>query len=166
MRRSILLLVLFVAPCSVLLTGCKTGSVEGLSLSLGSTTGVSLGAYERGLWFDHGRKQRLPEGFGLKFDIVAGQMIRPVPKFWKAGNNPWKGGEPWFVLRCPMVGPYISLAAGNLGTYFGFKTFRVADEHHSADRYGKWMHENEFPPPDDAHVYLQPSATLRRTRWK
>jgi hypothetical protein len=167
MRRSTLLLVLFVTPCSILLNGCRTGDVGGASLSLGSTTGVSLRAYERGLWFDHEHKERQPsEGFGLKFDLVAGQMVRPIPKFWKAGSNPWKGGDPWFVLRCPMVGPYISVAAGNLGAYFGFKSFRVADEHRSSDRYGKWMHESEFPEPNGAHVYLQPSASLRRTRWK
>ena len=166
MRRSILLLVLSGIPCGVLLSGCKAGAVEGLSLSLGSAAGISLRTYERGLWFDHNRKDQQPDGFGLKFDIVAGHMIRPVPKFWQAGSNPWRGGEPWFVLRCPMVGPYISLAAGNLGAYCGFKTFRVADQHRSSDRYGRWMHENEFPEPNGAHVYLQPSASLRRTRWK
>jgi len=166
MRRLTLLLVLFVTACGGLLTGCKTGAVEGLSLSLGSAKGVSLRAYERGLWFDHERKELQPEGFGLKFDIVAGQMIRPVPKFWQAGSSPWRGDEPWFVIRCPMVGPYISVAAGNLGAYCGFKTFRVADEHRSSDKYGKWMHESEFPQSDGVHVYLQPSASLRRTRWK
>ncbi len=166
MRRSILLLIVFVTACGVLLSGCKAGAVEGLSLSLGSTTGVSLGAYERGLWFDHKWKERRPEGYGLKFDIVAGEMIRPVPKFWKAGSNPWKGDEPWFVIRCPMVGPYVSLALGNGGAYCGFKTFVVEDRHRSSDRYGPWMREGEFPQADSAHVYLQPSTSLRRTRWK
>jgi len=166
MRRSTLLLILFVTPCTALLTGCKTGSVEGLTLSVGSTTGVSLISYERGLWFDHERKEQRPEGFGLKIDIVAGQMVRPVPKFWQAGNNPWKGGEPWFVLRCPMVGPYVSLALGHMGAYCGFKTFVVEDRHRSSDDYGKWMHESEFPQTGGVNVYLQPSASLRRTRWK
>lgn len=57
----------------LLLTGSKTGSVGGLSLSLGS--------HERGLWFDHDIKEQQSAGFGMKFDIVAGQMIRPVPKY-------------------------------------------------------------------------------------
>jgi hypothetical protein len=151
MQRLILLLVL-------LLGGCKAGTVGGLSLTLGS--------YERGLWFDHDVKEYQAKGVGLKFDIVAGHMIRPIPKFWKAPTNPWKGDEPWFVIRCPMIGPYISLSVGNLGAYFGFKTFKVSDEHRSLGRYGKWMHENEFPDPNAVNVYLQPSASIRRTRWK
>ncbi len=159
MRHSVLALV-------VLLGGCKAGTVGGLSLSLGLPPKVSLSDYQRGLWFDHDRKVHQPEGIGLKFDIVAGQMIRPVPKFWLSGSNPWRGDEPWFVIRSPMIGPYISLAVGNLGAYFGFKTFAVRDEHRSLDRYGKWMREDEFPESADACVYLQPSASLRRTRWK
>ena len=151
MRRLILLVVL-------LLGGCKTGTVGGLSLTLGS--------YERGLWFDHDQKKHQATGVGLKLDVVAGKMIRPVPKFWEASNNPWKGDEPWFVIRSPMVGPYVSLAVGDLGAYFGFKTFRVEDKHRSLDRYGKWMYESEFPEPNAVNVYLQPSASLRRTRWK
>ena len=151
MRRLLLLLAL-------MLTGCKTGSVEGLSLSLGS--------YERGLWYDDDVKEHHATGFGMKLDIVAGQMVRPVSKFWEASNNPWKGDEPWFVIRSPMIGPYISLAIGDIGLYFGFKTFQVENRHRSLDRYGRWMHENEFPEPNDVNVYLQPSASIRRTRWK
>ncbi len=151
MRCLFLLLVL-------MLTGCKTGSVEGLSLSLGS--------YERGLWFDHDVKEHQDKGFGMKIDIIAGQMIRPIPKYWEESNNPWKGDEPWFVIRSPMIGPYISVAVGDIGLYFGFKTFKVENGHRSLDRYGKWMHENEFPEPNAVNVYLQPSASIRRTRWK
>lgn len=153
MRRLILFLFL-----AMILTGCKAGTVEGLSLSLGS--------YERGLWFDQDAKQSQATGFGLKLDIVAGQMIRPVPKYWEASNNPWKGDEPWFVIRSPMIGPYISLAIGDLGIYFGFKTFLVEDRHRSLERYGRWMRENEFPEPNGVNVYLQPSASIRRTRRK
>lgn len=160
MRRLILLVSI------LLLGGCQAGTVGGLSLSLGSTKELSLKTYERGLWFDHDRKEDHPEGLGLKFDLVAGHMIRPVPKFWEAGSNPWRGDEPWFVIRCPMVGPFVSVAVGNLGAYCGFKTFKVRDEHRSIDRYGRWMHEGEFPEPNGVHVYLQPSASLRRTRWK
>ena len=84
----------------------------------------------------------------------------------KAYNNPWKGDEPWFVIRCPIIGPYISLAIGDLGLYLGFKTFQVEDRHRSLERYGKWMKENEFPELNNVNVYLQPSASIRRTRWK
>ena len=151
MKRLFLLTIL-------LLTGCKTGSVGGLSLTFGS--------YERGLWFDHDIKQQQSAGFGMKFDIVAGQMIRPVPKYWEKSNNPWKGDEPWFVIRSPMIGPFLSLAVGDIGLYLGFKTFNVQDEHRSLERYGGWMREDEFPDPNDVHVFLHPSATIRRTRWK
>lgn len=149
---------LLLVPAVLLLGGCRAGNVEGLSLTLGS--------YERGLWFDHDVRDYQPKGFGLKLDIVAGHMIRPVPKFWEKDTNPWKGDEPWFVIRCPMIGPYISLAAGKGGIYFGFKTFLVEDKHRSPERYGKWMREDEFPEPNGVNVYLQPSATIRRTRWK
>lgn len=142
----------------LMLSGCRAGEVAGLSLTLGS--------YERGLWFDHDRRQYDPNGWGLKFDIVAGHMIRPVPKFWEQETNPWKGDDPWFVIRMPMVGPYLSVSLGQAGAYLGFKTFTVEERHRSTERYGRWMRENEFPEPKDVKVYLQPSATIRRTRWK
>ena len=153
MKRTVLIL------CLLLLGGCRAGTVGGMSMTLGS--------YERGLWFDHDEKHYQPGGFGMKLDIVAGHMILPIMKFWEPPKNPWKGDEPWFVIRSPMIGPFISLAAGEWGMYCGFKTFKVEDMHRSPDRYGKWMHENEFPEdPNGAKVYLQPSVSLRRTRWK
>jgi hypothetical protein len=65
-----------------------------------------------------------------------------------------------------MIGPYISLAVGDLGLYLGFKTFQVEKRHRSPERYGKWMKEYEFPEPNEVNVYLQPSASIRRTREK
>jgi hypothetical protein len=141
-----------------LVAGCQEGRIVGLSASLGS--------HERGLWFDQDPRGYRPDAFGLKFDLVAGKMIRPVPKYWEPGNNPWQGGEPWFVLRAPMAGPFLSIAIGPVGMYVGFKTFMVDQEHRTPERYGRWMHENEFPGPNDVHVYLQPSFTIRRTRWR
>ena len=151
------------AKCIVLLllpvaAGCQEGRVAGVSASLGS--------YERGLWFDHDRRQYQPCGLGLKLDLVAGKMIRPVPKYWDPENNPWQGGEPWFVLRAPMAGPFLSVALGPLGAYIGFKTFVVDQYHRSEERYGRWMREYEFPEPNDVHVYVQPSLSIRRTRWR
>jgi len=142
----------------LLFAGCRAGSVGGISLSVGS--------YERGLWFDHDKKGYQNGGIGMKLDIVAGHMIRPVPKFWKPNQNPWKGDDPWFVIRCPIIGPFISLAIGDKGVYFGFKTFEVSDKHRSPERYGKWMRENEFQQSEAPNVFIQPSATIRRTRWK
>ena len=158
MRCSILLFVLLATFCSALLGGCRAGTVGGISLSLGS--------YERGLWFDHDQRQHQLGGFGLKLDIVTGHMVLPVPKYWEPSNNPWKGGEPWFILRSPMIGPFMSLAVGDFGAYFGCKTYMVEDRHRSLDRYGRWMRESEFPEPNAVNVYLQPTASLRRTRWK
>ena len=151
MRYLLLILVL-------LLGGCRAGDVAGLSLTLGS--------YERGLWFDHDERNYDPNGFGLKLDIVAGHMIRPVPKYWEKDTNPWKGDDPWFVIRLPMIGPYLSVSIGEVGAYLGFKTFLVEDKHRSPKRYGRWMCEDEFPDPNGVNVYLQPSTTIRRTRWK
>ena len=143
----------------VILTGCKTGSVGGLSMTLGS--------YERGLWFDHDRREYQPGGFGLKFDIVAGHMIRPVPKFWLKDQNVWKGDEPWFVIRVPLIGPYAGIACGRIGVYGGLKTFQVEDRHRSPERYGRWMRDEEFPSdPNGTMTYLQLSGSIRRTRWK
>jgi len=150
-------LILVIAIC--FLSGCAIGKVEGISASAGS--------FERGLWFDHDKQQYQPHGWGIKCDIVAGHMIRPVPKFWKKDQNPWKGDEPWFVIRLPMCGPFVSVAAGRIGVYAGLKTFRVEDRHRVPERYGLWMREKEFPPsPEDTMCYLQLSGSIRRTRWK
>jgi hypothetical protein len=150
-RKDMLLLLL------PILAGCQEGRVAGVSMS--------LGAYERGLWFDHDQRQYRPHGWGLKFDLVAGKMIRPIPRSSRPEDNPWQGGVPWAVLRAPMAGPFLSIALGPLGMYVGFKTFEVDQYHRSPDRYGRWMRDYEFPDPNDRHVYLQPSFTLRRTRW-
>jgi hypothetical protein len=148
-------IVLFLLP---IVAGCQEGRVAGVSLSLGS--------YERGLWFDHGSRQYEPHGFGLKLDLVAGKMIRPIPRSTRPEDNPWQGGVPRTVLRAPMAGPFLSIALGPFGMYAGFKTFAVDPRHRSMDRYGRWMREYEFPEPNDVHVYLQPSFSIRRTRWR
>jgi len=150
-------LVLLVVPLCLLGSGCR-GQVDGVSASIGS--------YERGLWFDQDPRSYDSNGWGLKIDWVIGHMIRPVPKYWEPGNNPWKGGEPWFVIRAPMMGPFVSVSLGEVGAYLGFKTFVVEERHRSLERYGGWMLDEEFPEADEEMVYLQPSATVRRTRWE
>jgi len=151
--------LLAVTIIAVAAGGCQLGKVDGVSLSAGS--------FERGLWFDHDRREYQPAGWGLKFDIVAGHMIRPVPKFWERDNNPWKGGEPWFVIRAPMVLPFIAVSLGPYGIYAGGKTFLVEERHSSIQRYGKWMRQQEFPAdPNGIKTYLQLSGSIRRTRWK
>lgn len=128
---------------------------------------LTLGSYEPGLWFDHDEEKYQEKGWGVRFHIVWGKMIRPVPKFWQPGNNPWKGGEPWFVIRIPfMVGPFLSICLLNFGLYIGFKTFGVTERLNTPERYGNWMRPDEFGPIDDEARYLQFSFTIRRTRWK
>ncbi len=159
MSKSMILLTGAAVCALCVLSGCQVGRVEGVSLAGGS--------FERGLWFDHDRRAYQPAGWGIKLDLVAGHMSRPVPRFWEKDSNPWKGDRPWFVLRLPMVGPYVSVAAGRYGAYLGFKTFLVEDRHRVPERYGRWMKEKEFPPvPGTTMVYLQPSASIRRTRLK
>lgn len=146
------LIVLIVAG-----SGCARGHVGGVSLAAGS--------HERGLWFDHDRRQYQPAGVGVKFDLVAGYVIRPVPRFWVKGENPWQGGSPWFVIRVPFAGPFVSVAIGERGVYCGFKTFVVEARHGADDRYGRWIRPEELPADEGGSmVYLTPSATIRRTR--
>ena len=138
--------------------------------------GISLvlSSYERSLWFDHDIREYNPKGWGIELELVWGKMIRPVPKFWKKGfwkgedeYNPWKGGEYWFIIRCPMIGPFISVALGRYGVYLGLKTFRAyKGQHDTLERYGKWMREDEFGTEDNPRIYLQLSASTRSTRWK
>jgi len=143
----------------ILVGGCQVGRVDGVS--------VSAGAYERGLWFDSDGKEYRSSGWGMKLDFVVGHMIRPVPKFWIRGSNPWKGDVPWFVIRVPMIGPFVSVSLGKVGAYLGFKTFLVEERHCSLERYGRWMREGEFPDSSGKlKVYMQLSGSVRRTRWK
>lgn len=121
-----------------------------------------LSKAERGLWYDHDKKSYDKKGWGVPLKIWAGWVVRPIPKFWIKGNNPWQGDEPWFVITFPfwLVLPFISLALWNWGCYFGAKIFTVTEEHRKPERYGKW-----FPYKEDGE-YLTFSATTRKTRWK
>lgn len=127
---------------------------------------VTVSKAERGLWYDHDERTYDRKGWGIVLKIWSGKMIRPVPKFWIKGNNPWKGDEPWFVIRTWMIAPFLSIAVWNFGLYFGCKMFDVIDKHRSDERYGKWMREDEFGTDEDPAEYLQLTATVRRTRWK
>lgn len=140
-----------------LLAGCSREKIHGISLSLGQ--------YERGLWYDHDEREYHPHGFGLKLDLVAGNMLRPL-KNPLDGENPWKGGDDLGVLRGPIAGPFLSIALGPYGLYAGFKAFEVTASHGGDDRYGRWIHDDEVPPEGRTYLYLCPSATIRRTRWK
>ncbi len=141
----------------LLLAGCSREHVRGISLSLGS--------FERGLWYDHDMRQYDEHGFGIKLDLIGGHMLRPLKNPFD-GENPWRGGEDCGVLRCPMIGPFLSIALGPYGLYLGFKTYEVSATHAGQDRYGKWIKPHEVPPEGRTYLYLCPSASIRRTRWK
>ncbi len=140
--------------------------VHGISLSFSS--------FEDGNWYDSDDKMYHPAGWGIKLDIIAGKMIRPVPKFWHLGfwkgerkYNPWKGGEYWFIIRIPfMIGPWLSIAIGKYGFYLGFKVFQIADHHIGNDRYGRWLKEGEAGTEENPAEYLQLSFSMRLSRWK
>ena len=125
LMKKLLLLVVF-------LTGCS----------------ASIGTYERGLWFDDDVRGDRESGFGLKLDLVCGEMVRPF--------GDW--GEPDFVLKCPMCGPFFSVALGELGFYIGLKSFK-----NSVGRYD-WLPTDATAENPD--ILFCPSATIRRTRRK
>lgn len=127
MKKLLIILLVFVAGCS-----------------------ASLGTYERGLWFDDDKRGDRKSGFGIKLDLVAGQMVRPF------GPNPWK--DPDFVLKSPIIGPFFSIALGELGFYIGLKSFK-----NHQGRYD-WLPSDADPNNPD--IIFTPSATIRRTRLK
>ena len=137
---------------------------------------LSLSSFETGLWFDHDEDIYQPAGWGIRFHIVWGKWMQPIPRFWEKGwwdvehnveHNYWKGGKYWFVLRVPfMIAPFISIALGKYGFYLGWKTYGVTKRLNTPERYGKWIRENECGELDDECRYLQLSATIRATRWK
>ena len=109
---------------------------------------ASIGTYERGLWFDHDERGDRESGAGIKVDLVCGEMVRPF--------GGWD--DPYFVLRFPFCGPFVSVAAGELGAYVGFKSFK-----NYKDRYS-WLPTDA--DRDDPDILFTPSATMRRTRKK
>jgi len=142
---------------------------------------LSLSSFEKGLWYDHDECEYHPEGYGIRFHIVWGKWLMPIPcfhklDFWKqklglknsgTNYNYWHGGEWWFVLRVPfMIGPFLAIAFRNYGVYFGFKTYGATSRLNTPERYGKWMRPEEFGPIGDEARYLQLSATIRSTRWE
>jgi len=136
--------------------GC--GQVHGLSISFGS--------FERGLWSDADKKNiEQRRTWGAKLDLTIGQWLRPIGS--ADGNNPWRGGEPAFVIRShiPLPGVYAGVHIGELGIYLGTKSYEAADKHRTG-RYELWMEEEEFGNDEEPKVYLAISGSLRKTRWK
>lgn len=132
----------------------KTFTISIIAILLLSSCSASIGTYESGLWFDSDKRDYQPKGIGVKFDLVAGRMVRPFPK--SDGTNPWV--EPAWVLDIPFVGPFISVSIGDMGAYLGFKSFR-----NHKGRYD-WLPSDA--DPNDPDVLYTISGSVRRTRWK
>ena len=111
---------------------------------------MSIGSYERGLWYDHDAKDYNPKCFGLKLDLVAGRCVRPF------GKDKW--GNPDCYWDFPFIGPFISVSLGEYGAYLGFKSFK-----NYKDRY-PWLPTEA--DPNDPDILFTLSSTTRRTRWK
>jgi hypothetical protein len=127
----------------------------------------SLSSFERGLWFDSDERLYTPKGWGIRFNIVAGKMMWPMEKFWIKNQNPWNGGEIWFVIRLPfLIAPFLSVSLGPIGFYIGCKTFLCKPRHLDLSNYGKWLRPEECGTDEEPAEYLQPSMTWRITRWK
>jgi len=105
MKKLILISILFsflVSGCSTILDISKTSS-NGITELVGITlfdetkeiSGVSfifgdnityVGDYSAGLWFDKNTVNLNKDGnFGIKFDIVFGNLVRPIGNFWEPG---------------------------------------------------------------------------------
>jgi hypothetical protein len=69
------------------------------------------GRYSYGYWFDrctlNHQKERI--GWGMKFDIAFGNIIRPIPSFWKAG----------FYTRKPTIQEVLDKGEDEFTKYFG-----------------------------------------------
>jgi len=128
-------------PLILLITGCS----------------FSIGSYESGLWYDQDKRAYNPNGFGIKADIVPGNMIIPIPKL---GADRWD--DPWLIVRAPIIAPFISFTMADKGGYVGMKGFEVSQ---SNKQYYWWLNRKELPPRGKSYVYFTPEAAIRTKRY-
>lgn len=114
---------------------------------------------ERGLWYDHDEREYDPRGWGICIKLFAGPMLRPIvkPRYWfKSVPSQWNQFDPKYHMRLYLpfiVAPFVSVAVGRWGLYFGFKI---------------WDSENQKyrPMTEESREWLAPSLSTRSTRWK
>ena len=127
-------------------------------------------------------KEGIAEKGGVRFDLVWGPLVRPIPKFWlpgfwfrrDQGYNPWHQNCYAFILRIPFViGFHFSAGFGwgerQPGVYFGLKSYRVwwdscglkdHDKQFVKDENGEYI--LTWPKPEDVgRHYLCPGASVR-----
>lgn len=116
---------------------------------------------ERGLWFDHDERGYDPHGWGICIKLFSGWVLRPMtkPQFWfrqQAVPSKWNSFDPRYhwLLKWPMpVAPFVSIALGRWGVYFGFKVWDSSNPKYRA-----------MTP--EAREWLTPSVSTRSTRWR
>ena len=140
----------------------------------------TIGSFENGIWYDSDRSMYHPKGCGIRFHVVCGKLLQPIPRFYKldywrwllrkphlCNHNYWKGGEYWFVIRIPIIVlPFISIAIGKLGLYFGGKTYGVTTRLYTNARYKRWIKREECGPTNNEYRYVLISSSWRKTRWE
>lgn len=130
---------------------------------------IVVSSEEQGLWWDsdnhyafEGYEDGKP-GWGIKIAFRGGDVLHPYgvaePEtgdvFWQ--NNKWWNPKKIFKFRVPIpILPFVGIALGNYGLYFGFKDYPV---HH--DNYYRWVDRDNIYPGSRA---LCLSASIRKTR--
>lgn len=125
---------------------------------------VVLSKAEDGLWYDHDERSYDARGWGLCFRLFAGHVVRPFtrPRYWFKDGVPskWNAFDPQYhglIQFWTPFAPFLSVAAGTWGFYFGFKIFSLEPE-----KYRAMVGEDQ----QLGSQALTPSITTRSTRWK
>ncbi len=94
----------------------ESSDIKGLSFIWGKGI-FHLGKYKRGYWFDANTKydpdEKDPKAFGIKIDFAIGNMIRPIPCFWKKE----------FITQKPTIKEIIDRDILYAKEYFGEELF-------------------------------------------
>lgn len=121
---------------------------------------IVISKAERGLWYDHDERGYDDKGWGICIKLFSGWVLRPMtkPRFWfvKGVPHKWNAFDPDYhwLLKWPMpVAPFVSIALGRWGVYFGFKVWDSENPKYRA-----------MTPK--AQEWLTPSISTRSTRWK
>jgi len=122
---------------------------------------VVLSKAEKGLWYDHDERGYDAKGWGICLKLFSGIMYRPItkPKYWFSNDwvpSKWNEFTPEYhwLLKIPVVlAPFVSVAFGERGFYFGFKVFSLDSE-----KYRRMTNKT-----GEALTF---SVSTRNTRWK